>query len=370
MSDAIIDWSDHPNLNIYMSHAIFRKDLPNGAAGGEADVRAVLSLVGDLDSDFGKKAVSLDGLPMPAPYVVETSSGNFHTTFPLGRALSVSAAKPIAIKLCDAIGGDTGTKDVSHLWRIPGTLNWPSKTKLERNRSATPQLVTVKQAWDGQTIEPEALWEVVKDATRSTQTIVTKNTNIDWTKVDEHAGWLKDANDLPKDFSVKGRMIVAHTGNIKDLIFDLKEAGLVVSYPSWSEVGIALAAILKNDGRFTNEQIAAALMCDLPCNRHVNNIPKEFDRRRSVERSIARSHTPAPEKVKRVEGVPEWRECLANGKPKPSMHNARLAITSLGIVCSRDTFHNKTLFGYHDDKVRHELQSIVGEVSDDGIIAA
>jgi Virulence-associated protein E/RepB DNA-primase from phage plasmid len=369
MADAIIGWSTHPNLNLYMSHVIFRKDLPSGAAGGEADVRAVLSLVGDLDSDIGKTAVALDALPLQAPYVVETSSGNFHATFPLGRALSVSDAKPIAIKLCDAIGGDSGTKDVSHLWRIPGTLNWPSQKKLERNRSATPQLVTVKQTWGGQTIEPEALLQVVKDAKPSTQPIISKNTKIDWTKVNEHAGWLRDADDLPKDFSTKGRMIVAHTGNIKDLIFDLKEAGLCVSYPSWSEVGIALAAILKNDGRFTNEQIAAALMCDLPCNRHVNNIPKEFDRRRSIERSIARSHTPAPEKLKRIEGVPEWRECLANGKPKPSMHNARLAIAALGIVCSMDTFHNKTLFGYAGDKVRHELQSIVGEVSDDGIIA-
>jgi predicted P-loop ATPase len=70
-----------------------------------------------------------------------------------------------------------------------------------------------------------------------------------------------------------------------------------------------------------------------------------------------------------IAGMPEWRECLANGKPKSSMHNARLAITALGIVCSRDLFHNKTLFGFRDDNVKHELQSIVGEVSDDGIIA-
>ncbi len=58
-----------------------------------------------------------------------------------------------------------------------------------------------------------------------------------------------------------------------------------------------------------------------------------------------------------------------DGRPVPSMHNARIAITALGITCGRDTFHNKTLFGYRDDKVRHELQSILGEISDDGIIA-
>ncbi len=168
MADAIIGWSACPNLNLYASHVIFRKNLPAHAAGGEEDVVAVLSLVGDLDSDIGKTALALDKLPVSAPYIVETSAGNYHATFPLGRALPPWDAKQIAVKLSDAIGGDSGTKDTSHLWRIPGTLNWPTKTKLERNRSAVPQLVTVKLAWEGQTVEPETLWEAVKDAKPST----------------------------------------------------------------------------------------------------------------------------------------------------------------------------------------------------------
>ena len=165
-------------------------------------------------------------------------------------------------------------------------------------------------------------------------------------------------------------MIIAHTSNIKDLNFDL-EYGFAVTkpYSSWSDVSIALAAIFKNHGRFTTEQIAAALMCDLPCNRHITKEPNEAARRRAVERSIIRSHEPTQPKLQRPEGDPDWRERKVNGNPVPSMHNARLAITALGITCSRDTFHNKTLFGYRDDKVKHELQSIVGEVSDDGIIA-
>ena len=43
-----------PNLNLYSPFVIFRKDLPADAKGGEADVRAVLAFVGDLDSDKGK----------------------------------------------------------------------------------------------------------------------------------------------------------------------------------------------------------------------------------------------------------------------------------------------------------------------------
>jgi hypothetical protein len=373
MTNAIIGWAGHPNLNLYMSHVIFRKDLPKDAAGGEADVRAVLSLVGDLDSDIGKKAVDLEGLPVPPTYVVETSAGNYHATYPLGRALSHTEAKPIAVKLCDAIGGDSGTKDTSHLWRIPGTLNWPSAKKIERNRSAVPQLVTVKLAWSGETIEPEALWEVVKDAKAAAPAVVAKSSGaaIDWSKVSEHSGWLTGVDILPPGFSFKGKMIVAHTGNIADLNFDIEQAGTVMKpYKSWSEVSIGLAAIFKNHGGFSNEQIAAALMCDLPCNQHVTKMPKDTDRRRAVERSMVRSHEPSQQQaVQRKEGDPDWRERYGNSKPRPSMHNARLAIAALGIDCSRDTFHNKTLFGYAGDTVRHELASIVGEVSDDGIIA-
>jgi hypothetical protein len=112
-----------------------------------SDVRAVLALVGDLDSDKGKKAVGLHGLPVEPPYVVETSANNFHAVYPLGSALSPKDTKRVAVALSDAIGGDSGTKDVSHLWRIPGTLNWPSAKKLARGRPKTPQLVAIKSAW-------------------------------------------------------------------------------------------------------------------------------------------------------------------------------------------------------------------------------
>jgi hypothetical protein len=162
MADAIIGWSCHPKLNIYMPWVIWRKDLAHGAKGAEEDIRAVLAFVGDLDADKGKKAVGLDGLPIAAPYVVETSAGSYHATFPLKRALPVAEAKPIAEALSNAIGGDAGTKDTSHIWRIPGTLNWPNQKKLDRGRPGTPQKVTVKVAWTGESLEPGTIFEAVK----------------------------------------------------------------------------------------------------------------------------------------------------------------------------------------------------------------
>jgi hypothetical protein len=193
------------------------------------------------------------------------------------------------------------------------------------------------------------------------------HTTIDWTAVERHRGWLKSAADLPADFSAKGKVIIALSGNLKDLNFDLQEAGiaLVKPYQSWSEVAFALAAIFKHDGRYTTEQIAAALLCDLGCNEHIKH---QANKRRTIERLILRSHAPPPGKARRA-GSPNWREQRKDGSPLPSMHNARLAIAALGIECSYDMFHNKMLFGFKEDDVRHAVEHILGEVTDNGIIA-
>ena len=200
--------------------------------------------------------------------------------------------------------------------------------------------------------------------------------SIDGTAVEPHIGWLKSVADLPPiSFSAKGKVIVAHTGSLEELNFDLDQAGLlpkdnatgeIKPYKSWSDVSFALAAIFKHDGRYSNEQIAAALMADLDCNQHVQ---RQADKRRTVERLILRSHAPPPGKV-RTAGSPNWREQRRDGSPVPSMHNARLAIVALGIECSYDTFHNKMLLGFKGDNARHTLEHIVGaEVSDNSIIA-
>jgi len=67
MTEAIFGWSTHPSLNIYMSHAIFRKNLPGWSTGEEEDVLAVLSLVGDLDLTSARKPSALTGFHCPRP---------------------------------------------------------------------------------------------------------------------------------------------------------------------------------------------------------------------------------------------------------------------------------------------------------------
>ena len=119
---------------------------------------------------------------------------------------------------------------------------------------------------------------------------------IDWGKVQQHRGWLKSVEDLPSDFNPKGRMIVAHNGSFNELNARLLEAGFIAKpYDSkWSSVSLALTAMFKADGRFTAEQIAAALMCALPCNQHITKLDAK-KQRRAIERLLSHSYNPPPE---------------------------------------------------------------------------
>ena len=187
-----------------------------------------------------------------------------------------------------------------------------------------------------------------------------QKTEIDWEKVDGHAGWLKNVADLPLDFSAKGKIIVAHAGNLKDLNFDLEQAGVIEKkYASWSEVSFALAAILKADGRYTPEQIAAALMCGLPCNQHVTKV-RMSDQRRIVTRLLNRSYEPTLQRLARL--LP-WREVRANGSPIASYYNVQLGIKAMGIDARHDLFRDVTIIGFKGDEIVHEVTQLIGELT-------
>lgn len=63
----------------------------------------------------------------------------------------------------------------------------------------------------------------------------------------------------------------------------------------------------------------------------------------------------------------EWRNVSKSGEPKNTLHNARAALLRLGVECRLDVFRSRLLIGYAG--VQHEIQELVGEVSDDAIIA-
>jgi hypothetical protein len=279
--------------------------------------------------------------------------------------------------LITKLGGTLGTQNIDRILRLPGTTNVPNKKKRDAGREQCPtKLIRFKNTTcklEDFPVSKSAVstTDVNEDRIASGEVILPNLTDsdevqIDWSKVKEHQGWLKSVADLPNDFSAKGKMIIGHTGNIQDLNTDLKHAKLLEkNYTSWSSVTMALAAIFKADGRYTNEQIAAALMCDLDCNRHVTKFDTK-EKHRAVIRALERSYEPL---AKRAARALNWRECRVDGMPIPSMHNARLAIAAIGVECSYDTFHNNLLFGYRGDRIKHEMQFLVGEVTDNGIIS-
>lgn len=149
MTGAALAYETHPDANVYAPLAVMRRDLQRGEKGSECDVIAVLGAVIDSDADAGKSARP----PVNPNYVLRTSSvpaENEQGFIFFDRALSPADAKPIAEALQQASGCDYGTKDLSHVWRVPGTANWPKPKKVrERNRPRDPQPVQVIRPWDG-----------------------------------------------------------------------------------------------------------------------------------------------------------------------------------------------------------------------------
>ena len=303
-------------------------------------------------------------IELAEPLMGTDDKGKPKKVFPPQTAETVAEVEARTKALMTRLGSVAGTQNIDRLLRLPGTVNHPNANKRAKGKvSCSTRLIS----FNGATCTLDAFPKPEEQTTGpgTAEDSNKRETKIDWAKVEEHGGWLRTVADLPSDFNAKGRIIVEHGGTMKELNADLKQAGLIEkTYSSWSDVSFALAAIFKADNRFTLEQIAAALMCDLECNRHVTKL-REAQRRRAVERLLSRSHEPQAMRTARM--LP-WRECKPNGMPLPSMHNARLAIEGIGVRCSCDTFHNKILFGYRGDEVRHEMQSLLGEVTDNGII--
>jgi len=396
--------------NLYFSVNPTRSAMSSKAA--KVDISAIEFVLSDLDpradeTPEAAKARYLAALEdfTPAPTAIIDSGNGVQALWRLAQSITLPAPELVGDErvysaetqliiddaegrvkaLMEKLNSAAGTQNIDRILRLPGTINLPNAKKIKDGRTPREAKLLKFDASNCSLEDfPPAKVETSNGKTKPSNdnasngsSLTSLSGEIDWTKAEQHAGWLKGVSDLPghnsvRPFNIKGQIIVAHSGNLGDLVHDLKQSGQVLHkpYKSWSEVSMALAAFLKADGRLTIEQVAAALMCPLTCNQHVTNQVDDAQKRRAVERAIERSHELSEQqKVQRTTGDLEWRERRVNGKPVPSMYNARLAITALGIVCSRDVFHNKTLFGYRDDKVKHELQSIVGEVSDDGIIA-
>ncbi len=132
--------------NIYMPLCLMKSSLKATAKGTEDDIEAVLGLCADFDD---KDAANyFNRLPMPPDFVIETSKGRFQAFYFFNVPVTKERAKTLAIRLQAFANCDHGTKDLSHVWRIPDTWNWPNKKKVDEGRSPEPQHVKAI-AWPG-----------------------------------------------------------------------------------------------------------------------------------------------------------------------------------------------------------------------------
>ncbi|SMF53135.1 Protein of unknown function [Xaviernesmea oryzae] len=194
--EAVMAHATTPNANVYICPNLMRPSLERGKKGAEADVVAVLSLVADMDDDTGRSGA----LPVDPNCVIESSPGNFQCFLMLDKPLAPAEAKPIAMALKRAANADHCTVDVSHVWRVPGCLNWPNAKKLARGRNPDPVAVTVAEPWDGSLTNVDELLRVLEPwmAPQQGHRTVTLGElpSIDGITLSETAGELLAANDV------------------------------------------------------------------------------------------------------------------------------------------------------------------------------
>ena len=146
MAAQAMAWAKEPGRNVYLAMAIYPSGLGGNRRGRAAEALGVFGLGADLDHDKGCK-VRIEDLPLPPTIVISSSrdpADNFNLLWLFNSLITVEEARPLARALADLVGDtDGGTADPAHVWRVPGTLNWPKKTKVARGRPLVPQLVRV-----------------------------------------------------------------------------------------------------------------------------------------------------------------------------------------------------------------------------------
>lgn len=138
MVDQAMAWTIKQQVNVYLAPVVMRPDLPAGKRGGKGDIVAVFALVADYDDDDAANWPTR--VRIVPSWILETSPGRFQTGFLLDPS-DYPHAEVLAKRLQLTAKCDHGTGDIDHVWRIPGTLNWPNRKKFKEGRSLEPVLV-------------------------------------------------------------------------------------------------------------------------------------------------------------------------------------------------------------------------------------
>lgn len=212
--------------NLYAPLALMKPGLPVGKKGSEDDIVAVLGFVIDADSDHPGRTKPTLPPGLIANSTIESSAGNEQLFLFLDRPLPTVEAKQLGAALKRATSAEF-SDDVSHVWRIPGTLNWPNAVKLKRGRSPDPQRVRMVLPWNGSLTNVEHLravlaphWETPRPG-RTLTTVQQSKFDVDPAKAEEFLVRLRDAGYFDAGPDARKRYVRA----AKACSFDLGEVG-------------------------------------------------------------------------------------------------------------------------------------------------
>jgi hypothetical protein len=168
MATAALRLTLETHRNVYYGLQLMRRGLKGRQRGSEKDIIAVCGLVADIDGDKGN-AAAIERLPLPPTFVVISSHTphiNRQPVWLFTRAITSCEAKLLAWGLWKLIGDEDGaTRDNCHVWRVPGTLNWPNPAKRNRGRPETPQRATLDETrGTGEPVNPDALQAALEQA--------------------------------------------------------------------------------------------------------------------------------------------------------------------------------------------------------------
>lgn len=232
MVDAIMSWEGVEHANVYVPLHVVRRGLGHNERGSKKDIVAILGLAADMDADKGLAG----SMPISPSLELETSAGNRQAFFVFDCPLVPAEASSIAAALLAATGGDAGTKDIDHVWRVAGTLNWPNAAKVARGRPFAPQLITVKKAWDGTLIRAADLTAAlaarvsipdINPANASLQSVPVSIASI----VDRLPDWLREKLAKPRGEQSRSEHIYNVVGDLKQYVTPYEAFEIIEAHP-------------------------------------------------------------------------------------------------------------------------------------------
>jgi putative DNA primase/helicase len=120
--------------NVYIEARTVRRELRGNIRGEIKDTQYVFGLVIDNDFDTDKATE----LAVEATITVETSPGNSHQWLFFDRLVDAKTAYDLGRRVRAATKACGATGDITHVYRVAGTPNYPGPSKVKRGRTVCP----------------------------------------------------------------------------------------------------------------------------------------------------------------------------------------------------------------------------------------